>query len=202
MVAGERQAGNDRLRRPLRHRGARRQGVADDAVILLGVDRALEELDPGAAGRTLRDAVAETLDVVGMAGAVRIAQRDEEPAAGRRIVAVIAPAPGIDVDGPVRCHDEVAGMADIVGEDGGAEAGRERDAAIIPGAAGRRRRFRLAVRRKRRCAGRHQQRSKKGCRSRHAAAMPVAISHILQLLPTGAAESRACSARVVAGLSG
>ncbi len=56
---------------------------------------------------------------------------------------VIAPAPGIGVDDAVRSHREVAGMAQLVRENGSAKAWRQRDAPIIPGAGARSRRRRL-----------------------------------------------------------
>jgi hypothetical protein len=40
------------------------------------------------------------------------------------VVAVIAAGPRVDIDDPIRGDNQVASVADAIGEDGGAEAGR------------------------------------------------------------------------------
>ena len=57
MIAGERQAGEDDLRLSVRRDAVGRQRIADDLVVLLGVEAAFVDADAGAAGRALRDAV-------------------------------------------------------------------------------------------------------------------------------------------------
>ena len=75
-----------------------------------------------------------------------VLQGDQKPARRGRVVVVVETAPGVGVDDPVGSYREVPGMAELVCEDGGAEARRERDAAVIPDAGARARR--------RCCAGR------------------------------------------------
>src|SRR5580704_9961906 len=56
-------------------------------------------------------------------------------AAGRRLVIlIIAAAPGVEVEHAVRAEYHLASMAEIVGKNRGAKAGRQRDAAVIAGA--------------------------------------------------------------------
>ena len=131
MVAGERQLGNDHLGRPGRRERACRQGVAHDAVVHLRVKRAIVERDAGAAGAALLAGLAEADADVGAAVAVGILQGDQEAARRRRVVAVVAAAPGVDVDHSVRRDDQVSGVADIVGKHGCAEPGRQRDPAVV-----------------------------------------------------------------------
>ena len=145
MVAGERQPRNDDLGRAGRRDRARRQGVADDAVVGLREQRAVINCDSRPAGIAALGSRAEANDLVGAAAAGRVLQRQQE-AAVRRLgvlgVGVIAAAPGVDVDHAVRGNDHMPGVADIVGEHGGAESGRQRNPAIVsragaPGIGGR-----------------------------------------------------------------
>ena len=112
----------------------RRQGVAHDAVVGLREQRAVIKRDSRPAGIAALDSRAEANDFVGAAAAGRVLQRQQETAVGRLGVigvGVIAAAPGVDVNHAVRGNDHVPGVADIVGEHGGAESGRQRDAAIV-----------------------------------------------------------------------
>ena len=60
-----------------------------------------------------------------------VLQREQEPAGGRRVVAVIRTAPGVDVDHPIGRHHHLPRVTDIVGEHRCAKAGRQRDPAIV-----------------------------------------------------------------------
>ena len=102
--------------------------VADDAVVALREDRALVETDAGAAMASRGYRLAEAFDDVGVAVAFRVLQRDQKPARRRRIVLVINAAPGVDIDDAVGRRDELAGVADVIGEDRRAEAPRQDDA--------------------------------------------------------------------------
>ncbi len=138
MIAGQRQPGDHDLGCSGRCDRAGRQRVAHDAIVHLGVEPVFVKRDAGAAMTAGRDAVAETRIDVRASVSVGVLQRDQEAAARWRVVAVVTATPGVDIDHPVRRHHQMAGVADLVGEDGGAEPGRERDAAIVAGAAGRR----------------------------------------------------------------
>jgi hypothetical protein len=97
--------------------------------------------DARAAGAAALDAVAEADVDVGAAVARGVLQGHQKSAGGRRVVAVVAAAPGVDVDDAVRGDDEVPGMADAVGEHGCAETRGKRDPAVVSGAGCRRRRL-------------------------------------------------------------
>ena len=135
VIAGERQAGQYDLRLPVRHDAVRRQGVTDDLVVLLGIETVFVDADAGAAGRPLRHPVAETLDPIGMAVALGVFERHQEAAGRRLVVMIIAATPSVDIERAVGTEHHLAGVAEIVGENGCAEAGRQRDAASV-GSAG------------------------------------------------------------------
>ena len=147
MIAGERQARKDDLRRSLRHVGIRRHGIADDLVVLFGIERAVVEADARSARGALRDAIAETLDHIGAAVALAVLERDQKAAGRRRVVMIVAAAPGVDIEHAVRRDDHVADMADIVGEDRRAEARGKREAGIVAGTTRRLRALRIRLRR-------------------------------------------------------
>ena len=63
-----------------------------------------------------------------------VLQRDEKAARMHLLVLVVGAAPCVDIERSVRPHDHLAGVADIVGEDGGAEALRQGEAAVVAGA--------------------------------------------------------------------
>jgi hypothetical protein len=88
--------------------------------------------DAGAAGATLLAGLAEADVDVGAAVAIGILQGHQKPAGRRRVVAVVAAAPGVDVERPVGRDDHLAGVADIVGEYGGAKSRGQRDPAFVP----------------------------------------------------------------------
>jgi len=77
-----------------------------------------------APGTARLHALAEPPDDVGPAVALGVLECHEESAGGRRVVAVIPAAPGVDVDHAVRRDGEMAGMADVVREHRRAEPGR------------------------------------------------------------------------------
>ncbi len=128
MVAAQRHAGDD-------HVGLAGEGDAIgrdlqrfDAVIDLVIDLAVIDPDAGAAGRAFLLAFAEALGDVRAAVIILVLQRHHEAAGRRLVVIVVNAAPGVDIHGAVGGHRHVAGMADLVGEEGGGEAGRQGDA--------------------------------------------------------------------------
>ena len=102
MIAGQRHAGHDDLRLAGRHDAVcGRSGVADDLVVHFGVDVVLVESRCRCRPRCpRREAGPKRIDLVGLAVALGVLQRDQEAAGGRRVVAVVAAAPGVDVDDP------------------------------------------------------------------------------------------------------
>jgi hypothetical protein len=92
--------------------------------------------DPRPANAAVLDAVAKPRSHIGDAVAGRVAKGDQEAAARWWRVAIVSPAPRIDVDDPVRRDGHVACMPDAVGKDGGAKAGGKGDAAIVGRARG------------------------------------------------------------------
>ena len=119
--------------------------------------------------------VAKAHDDVGMAVAFGVLKRDQKSTGRRRVVAVIAAAPGIDVDNPVWGHDQVPGVADIVRKHGSAEPARQRDPAIVAGQASalRARRVGLSLRKGWRAGRQHQSDDRKSRRSPAKADMTI-----------------------------
>src|SRR4249920_2696296 len=107
MIAGKRQAGKDNLRRPVWYDGIRRQGIADDLVILFGVKGAVVEGNARAARGTLRNSVTEALDHIGAARALRVLERHQKAARWWRVIMVIAAAPGVDVERAIGRDDHM-----------------------------------------------------------------------------------------------
>ena len=70
MIAGERQAGNNDLRIFRRRDAVGRQRIADDLVVLFGVETVVVDANAGAAGRALRLTRTEALDIIGVAVAL------------------------------------------------------------------------------------------------------------------------------------
>ena len=66
---------------------------------------------------------AEADDLVGLTVALGILQSDQKAAGRGRVVVVVAAAPGIGIDNPIRRHRKVSGMAEFVGENRGTETG-------------------------------------------------------------------------------
>ena len=165
MIAGQRQPGQDGLRRSGRLDPARRQLVAHDAIVGLGVKVAFVDGDSGSSCVALRLGWTKADDLIGPAIAFGILQRYQKSARWRRVVVEIATAPGIGVDDPVRSYREMPGMAQLVREDSCAKTWRQCDAAIIRGAG-------VRCRRRRRlagglsvgpCCGRNQQSREEDC---------------------------------------
>ena len=125
VITTERQARDHDLGRGGRDDGVRREGVLHDPVLRLDVQRVLVEHDPGATRAAVGRTRAEALDDVRLAAAGRVAERDEEAARVRGTVAVVAAAPGVEVDDAVRGDGDMARVPEIVGEHRRAEAGRE-----------------------------------------------------------------------------
>jgi hypothetical protein len=88
MIAGQRQAGEYHLRSLLRRDAIRRQRIADDLVILLGIEAALVDVNAGAARGPLRDPIAETLDDIGTAGSIAVLERCKKAARRRFVVPI------------------------------------------------------------------------------------------------------------------
>ena len=137
MIAGERKAGDDGLRLAFGYDLIISQGIADDAIVALSEEAAVVEADAGAAMPPSCDALAEPGDHIGMSVAPGVPKRDQKTARRRFVVVKIDTAPGVDIDGAVGRDGELAGMAEIVGEDGGAETGGQGNAATIARAAPR-----------------------------------------------------------------
>jgi hypothetical protein len=131
MVATERQPRNDGLRRIGRHRAGFRQPEADDAVIHLGIERAVIECDAGSSGRALRRSFAEAADDIGLAVAIGVFQGDQEPARRRLVVTVIEAAPRVDINDAIAGRRHVPGVTQVLGKDGGAESWRQGNARIL-----------------------------------------------------------------------
>ena len=151
MVAAQRQAGDDRGRLTLRRDLTVDERIAHDAIIDLGVEPVLVDGDAGAAMAAGRRRFAEALHDIGVPVVMRVLECDQEAAGRRRVVLVVPAAPGVDVEHTVGRDDHLPRVAELVGEHGGAEPGRQGDAGIIVagGTTGRRgaggRVFRLAV---------------------------------------------------------
>jgi hypothetical protein len=135
MIASERQAGDDDLRIFRRHYSVGRQRIADDLVVLLGVEAAFVDANAGAAGRALRLTSPEALDPIGVTAVSRMLERDQKSTGRDFVVVIIGAAPGIHIKNAVGPERHLPGMAEIVGEHRCAKAGRQRDAAVIRGAA-------------------------------------------------------------------
>ena len=144
MVAGEGQARHDDLGRPGGRDHPCRQGVAHDAIVHLRKQPAVVKRDARATGAAFLASLAEAHDDIGPAVAGGVLQGHQEATGRRRVVVVIAAAPGVDVDHAVRGDDEVPGVADVVGEHRGTEAGGQRDPTVVIRTGLRRRRGRVA----------------------------------------------------------
>src|SRR5436305_15313859 len=101
MIAGQWQPRHDGLRRPGRVDPARRELVADDAIVRLGMEVAVVDGEAGSSRVALRLGWTEPDDVVGPAVPLGVLQGNQKRAGWGRVVVVIAPAPGVDVDDPV-----------------------------------------------------------------------------------------------------
>ena len=135
MIPGERQSRDNDLRIFLRRDAVGRQRIADDLVVLFGVEAVLVDANAGAAGRALRDVVAEALDLVGVAVTLRVLERDQKTAGRDFVVVIIGAAPGVHIKDTVGAEGHLPRVAQIVGEHRCAKAGRQRDAAVVGGAA-------------------------------------------------------------------
>jgi len=122
VIAGDRHAAQDRLGLAGGRRLAVLQRVADDLVVELGVQPILVQPDAGAAMRALGEGRAEAHIDVGMTCALGVLERDQKSAVMRLVFAEIDAAPGVHVDRAIGRHGKLAGMTDLVGEDGGAES--------------------------------------------------------------------------------
>jgi hypothetical protein len=131
VVAGDGQSRDDHIGRCAWRDRPFRQRIANDAVIHLRVERTLVERNPGAAGTALLAGLAEANVDVGPAIAFRILERHQKSTRRRRVVAIVYAAPRIDVDHSVRGGSHLAGMADVVCENGCAEPGCQGDSAIV-----------------------------------------------------------------------
>src|SRR5712675_491556 len=123
MIATERQSRNDGVGGTAWQDGAGGEGISHDAIIDLGVDRALEDADAGAACSASLDGFAKALGHTSFSGTTFVLQGYEETARGRRVVAVVLARPGVDVKHAAGRGYHVAGVSDAVGEDRGAKSG-------------------------------------------------------------------------------
>src|ERR1700727_3741217 len=126
VIAGERKPGDNGLGRPLRRRCARRQCVADDAIVRFSVKRPIIERYSGSPGITALRAGAKALDHVRAAFTLGVLQSHQKSARRWCIVAKIGPAPGVDVQHPIWSKRHLSGVADVVREYGRAETERQR----------------------------------------------------------------------------
>ena len=78
----------------------------------------------------VRGTVTKARDDVGAPFPLGVLKGEQKPACRRLVVAIIATAPGIDVNNPIRGDDKVPGMANIVREYGCAKAARHCDPTI------------------------------------------------------------------------
>src|SRR3984893_18124453 len=131
MVAGDRQPGDDHLRRRGRGNRAGGQSVAHDAIVHLGIERTVIKRDAGAAVAAVREAVAKANVDVGVPITLGILKSDQKPARRGGVVAIVAAAPGIDVDDPIRSDDKMPGVANIVRENGCAKPGSYRYSTVV-----------------------------------------------------------------------
>jgi hypothetical protein len=109
----------------------RRERVANDAIVDLGVNHPIVECDAGAAMAATRDRFTEPFDDVGAPAAILVLQRDDKPARWNGAVVVIDATPRVDVERSVRRERHLAGVADIIGENCSAETFRESDAGRV-----------------------------------------------------------------------
>ena len=107
------------------------QLIAHDLVVRFGIDIAVMDPDAGAAMVPVIGGRTETHDFARRPVRIGGTHRDQEPALGNRVEVVIPPAPGIRVDDAVGSHGKMARMAQMIGEDGSVEIGRQREAAVI-----------------------------------------------------------------------
>src|SRR5882757_262905 len=105
-----------------------RDRVAHDAVVGLGVDHAVMEYEAGATVAAARDRFTEPFDDVGVPVAMRVLQRDNKATRWNGAVVEIGAAPRVDVERSVRRDCHLAGVADVVRENCGAEAVGQSDA--------------------------------------------------------------------------
>jgi hypothetical protein len=135
MIAVDRHVGDDHLdTRRVRHELPGRQLVPHDGRPGFRVEIALVERDAGATGSLGRRRRAKANDRVGLARVLRVAHRDEEAARGWPLQRIVFATPRVDVHVAIGGDDNVARVADGVGEHGRAEARGKRDATVIAGA--------------------------------------------------------------------
>src|ERR1700752_2226535 len=116
VIAGERKPGDNDLGRRIRRSCARRQCVAHDAIVRFSVKRPIVERDPGSPGIAALDAGPEAGDHISAALTPGVLQSHQESAWRWRVVAIIAPAPGIDVQYPIWAKRHLSGLANWVGK--------------------------------------------------------------------------------------
>jgi hypothetical protein len=103
--------------------------------MLLDIERAMPQGEAIPAMAALRFHRAKAFGHIGHAIAIAVLERDDQPAAGRgRRIAEIAPGPAVDIKRAIGRESHVARMAQIVGKDRGAKAGRQGEPAIVTGA--------------------------------------------------------------------
>jgi hypothetical protein len=95
---------------------SRRERVAHDLVVELGINGVLVKGDSRAAGGAFGGPLTETHDDVGMPCTLRIFERQKEAARRRRVVVVVTAAPTIGIHRPVGSDGQMPDMPQIVGE--------------------------------------------------------------------------------------
>src|SRR5688572_26273504 len=131
VITGQWKPTDDRRRRSAGDDRVGGKVVPNDLVVRLREEIALVQRDSCPSDAAAPHAVAKPHPHVGYPIAGRVAKRDEKPAARRWRIAVVATAPGVDVHDTVRRDHHVTRMPDGVGEDGGTEASRQGDAAVV-----------------------------------------------------------------------
>ena len=131
MIAAEGHARNDHLRFAGGHDLPGRHPVADDLVVDLDIEITLVHADAGATRAARLHRRPKALHDVRLARAGGVLQRHHETARGRLVVAVVNPAPRVDVHDTIRSHDHVSRMSELVGKDGRAESVDELQPAVI-----------------------------------------------------------------------
>src|SRR6476659_9174001 len=134
VVAIKRHAAKDRLGLGRGCRLALLQGVANDAIVDLGIKPILVQHYARTAVGTLRNGRTKSVVHIGVACAFRVLQRDQKSAGGRPVVAEIDAAPSVDVDGAVRRDYKLTRVTDLVGKNCCAESSRKAYSGIAFGA--------------------------------------------------------------------
>src|SRR5262245_6819536 len=136
MIATLRQTGEHSFRFALRHGIALRQRKAQHIIILLGIERAVVQRNAGTARGLLWHASTEALHHFRLAIAILVLQRDEESPIRYFVETEVLATPGVHIHRAIGAHRHVPRVTDVVGEDRGAEARRQRQPTTVALACG------------------------------------------------------------------